>query len=528
MVSDKPPRRSRSGKTPVTLDLSADKAVDPADPSVMAEPVRSDDTDRTPPAGLAGNTSVTPQDTGLSGTPFGEKPATPVTPDAPAQSAPADGNVAVSASPESLEPRMTKDTPPAAASASAPLAAEKADPAVKPNNSTPDAAKADTTKAEAFKTDAFKTGAVDAKPELSSHKSAGAAGTAAVPPSGKPAASAFSSAPSSSSGTTPGASSSRPASGASATVPPSARGASGASLASCGIIGGLVALLLAGSMQYAGYLPGPARSNGSGDVSAEIADLRQQVASLRNTPAASTDGDLAARVSALETSIGNNGTAPEVTERLSSLRSDIEALRSSTKNDDAAAADLGQRLSGIETRLNRPGPEQAIARALAAAALKAATERGGSFAAELQTFADVASDDPAVEGLRAYAGDGVPTRADLARRLPAATDAMMDALHQPTEGEGIASRLLSSAMRVVKVRPVGDVAGDTPEAVVARMEERVKTGNLQAAVSEWNALPEAAKQASQDFKRALDARIKVDELASGTLTRAMTSTGTAG
>lgn len=496
----------------------------------MAEPVRSDDTDRTPPAGLAGDTSVTPQDTGMSGTPFGEKPATPVTPDAPAQSAPADGNVAASASPESLAPRTAKDTPPAAASASAsaPLAAEKADPTGKPDTSTLDAAKADTAKAEAFKTDAFKTGAADTKPELSSHTSASTAGTTAVPPSGKAAASAFSSAPSSSSGTTPGASSSRPASGASATVPPSARGASGASLAACGIIGGLVALLLAGSMQYAGYLPGPARSNGSGDVSAEIAALRQQVASLRNTPAASTDGDLAARVSALETSIGNNGTAPEVTERLSSLQSDIEALRSSTKNDNAAAADLGQRLSGIETRLNRPGPEQAIARALAAAALKAATERGGSFAAELQTFADVASDDPAVEGLRAYAGDGVPTRADLARRLPAATDAMMDALHQPAEGEGIASRLLSSAMRVVKVRPVGDVAGETPEAVVARMEERVKTGNLQAAVSEWNVLPEAAKQASQDFKRALDARIKVDELASGTLTRAMTSTGTAG
>jgi hypothetical protein len=521
MVSDKPPRRSRSGKTPVTLDLSADKAVDQADPSAMAEPVRSDDTDSTLPAGLAADTPVKPQDTDMSGSPSGEKDAKPDTMDAPAQSAPADGNAA-SPSPADLAPLTAKDTPSAAANASAPLAAEKADPTVTPTSMS------DAAKAEASKTDALKTGPAHAKPELSSQNSASAAGATAVPPSGKPAASTFSGTPSSSSGAMPGASSSRPASGASATVPPSARGASGASLAASGIIGGLVALLLAGSMQYAGYLPGPARSNGSGDVSAEIADLRQQVASLRNTPAASTDGDLAARVSALETSIGTNGTAPEVSERLSSLQSDIEALRSSTKNDDAAAADLGQRLSGIETRLNRPGPEQAIARALAAAALKAATERGGSFAAELETFADVASDDPAVEGLRAYASDGVPTRADLARRLPAATDAMMDALHQPTDGEGIASRLLSSAMRVVKVRPVGDVAGDTPEAVLARMEERVKTGNLQAAVSEWSALPEAARQASQDFKRALDARIKVDELASGTLTRAMTSTGTAG
>ena len=39
MVSEKPPRRSRPGKTPVTIDLAADEV------SPIAEPVRSDDTD---------------------------------------------------------------------------------------------------------------------------------------------------------------------------------------------------------------------------------------------------------------------------------------------------------------------------------------------------------------------------------------------------------------------------------------------------------------------------------------------------
>ncbi|WP_377297362.1 hypothetical protein [Rhizobium sp. SGZ-381] len=526
MVSDKPPRRSRSGKTPVTLDLSADKAVDQAEPSVIAEPVRSDDTDRMLPKTVADAGSLAPTGSKPAAPSLGESNAKPVTAESPAQSVPADGNAAPSLSPASGAPLAANVTPSAAASV--PVDAEKAATAAKTETTKLDTTKTDTAKEAASVTGAPKTGSPDAKSDGPAPKIAGSAGPTSVPPGGKPASSAFPGASSSSSGTSSGASASPSSSRAAAAVPPAARGPSGASLAAAGIVGGLVALLLAGSMQYAGYLPGPAASNGNSAVSAEIADLRQQLASLRNAPASGTDNDLAARVSALETSIGNNGTAPEVTERLSSLQRDIEALRSSTKNDDAAAADLGQRLSGIETRLNRPGPEQAIARALAAAALKAATERGGSFAAELQTFADVAADDPAVEGLRAFAVDGVPTRADLVRRLPAATDAMMDALHQPAEGEGIASRLLSSAMRVVKVRPVGDVAGETPEAVVARIEDRVKAGNLQAAVSEWNALPEAAKQASQDFRRALDARIKVDELASGTLTRAMTSTGTAG
>ncbi|MCJ9672494.1 hypothetical protein MOV65_21270, partial [Neorhizobium sp. SHOUNA12B] len=51
-------------------------------------------------------------------------------------------------------------------------------------------------------------------------------------------------------------------------------------LIAAGIFGGIVALLLAGSMQYAGYLPGatpaPAASNTAG-LSSEIAALRQEI-----------------------------------------------------------------------------------------------------------------------------------------------------------------------------------------------------------------------------------------------------------
>jgi hypothetical protein len=79
-------------------------------------------------------------------------------------------------------------------------------------------------------------------------------------------------------------------------------------------------------------------------------------------------------------------------------------------------------------------------------------------------------------------------------------------------------------MSVVKVRRVGDVTGDTPEAIVARMEEGLRNGNLQASVSEWNSLPEPAKAVSGEFKQKLDARIQVENLVGGTLTRAVAGT----
>ena len=287
-----------------------------------------------------------------------------------------------------------------------------------------------------------------------------------------------------------------------------------------GIAGGLVALLLAGSMQYAGIVPslGP---QGRSDTAA-IGQLQQQVAALQT---AKPPADLTARIQALEK---NGGASADLTQQVETLRRDLTAAQSASAAMGDNSAKLGQRMQTLEQRINQPGREQAIARALAAAGLKAATDRGGSFKAELDTFASVAAEDPAAAKLQAYADKGVPTRADLARRFPTVANAMMDAIHQPATDEGIAARLMSSAMRVVKVRPVGDVEGDTPEARVARMEERIKNGDLKAAVAEFDGLPDVAKQAASAYKQALDARIEVDELTAGTLTRAMAACGSNG
>lgn len=450
MISDKPPRRSRSGKTPVTIDLAAEEK------GVIAEPVRANDTDETTAS--------------LSNEPVGDPaPAdaasvntTPVE-NAPAQSAPAAGEVA---SPDSQPTKLDADIAP-------------------PSSAEHQAAPQDTVKPE---------GASPFKQEATEPL-----GATSVPPPEEPAATV--SAP------TPAGEAVKQSPSTSAMI-------------AAGIAGGLVALLLAGSMQYAGIIPGLG-PQGRGDTAA-IDQLRQQVAALQT---AKPPADLTARIEALEK---NNGGNAQLAQQVQTLQRDLTAAKSASAAMGDNSAKLGQRMQALEQRINQPGREQAIARALAAAGLKAATDRGGSFKAELDTFASVAADDPAAAKLQAYADKGVPTRADLVRRFPAAANAMIDAIHQPAADEGIAARLMSSAMRVVKVRPVGDVEGETPEARVARMEERIKNGDLRAAVAEFDGLPDVAKQAASAFKQALDARVEVDELAAGTLTRAMAASGSNG
>ncbi|MGW9231578.1 mitofilin family membrane protein [Pseudorhizobium sp. NPDC055634] len=302
-------------------------------------------------------------------------------------------------------------------------------------------------------------------------------------------------------------------------------------LIAAGIFGGLVALALAGSMQYAGYLPAATRSP---DASADIQSLRQEIEALRQATAsppaaAAADPQLVSRIDALESLLAQRPDDTALQERLASVEQQLQSAQAETRETVSAnTARLGElqgRLDQAEAKLDEPGAEEAAARAIAAAALKAAIDRGGTFTAELDTFSAVVPDSQVAGQLRPYAAEGVPTRAQLVERFASARDAILDAVSGPEENQNIASRLMSSAFSVVKVRRTGDAEGDSPEAVVARMENALKTGDLVAAASEWNALPQPARDASANFKQALDARIAVDGLVGDALTRAVSETG---
>ena len=423
MVSEKPPRRSKAEKEPVTIDLTAEES------DAVAEPVRSNDTDE----------PITPAEQAAEASETVEEPAKAEPAEEPVQEASAtDEPVPEPSAPE--EPPFDTET-----------AAE-----------TP------------------------RRPE-----------PATVAPEPEPT--------------------------------PARRqriGPATSTLVASGIFGGIVALLLAGSMQYAGYLPGatpaPAPVSDTSALSSEIATLRQELETLRNRPA-SPDAALADRVAALEASAKAPDTSSE--QALAALKDDVALLRSAVESTAGNNVQLEERVGAAEAKLNDRGPEQQVARAVAAAALKAAIDRGGPFETELQTFASVAGDDPAIAELQKFGAAGVPSGAELQREFPRVADAMLEAVTvQPDPNQGIAGRLLSSAMSVVKVRRVGDVDGDTPEAVVARMEEGLKKGDLQTAAREWDALPEPAKAVSRDFRQKLDARIQVENLVGGTLTRAVAGT----
>jgi hypothetical protein len=91
--------------------------------------------------------------------------------------------------------------------------------------------------------------------------------------------------------------------------------------------------------------------------------------------------------------------AAAVTE-LKAGQSGVNAAVSELQSQSAALSDsvagLEQRQASLEARIDEPSRQIDLARAIAAAGLKSAIDRGGPFMSELEAFASVAPDDPAV------------------------------------------------------------------------------------------------------------------------------------
>ena len=360
----------------------------------------------------------------------------------------------------------------------------------------------------------------------------------------------------------------RPDQGATPTAKPSApSGKSGGGLGpiASGVIGAVLALGGGYALQAGGVLPVPGNNGDQVQaLSSELEAMSSSVATLtsqmeESTSAGRTDisAQLSARLDSLETSLaeaaagddaeaggseavtalgerlaglesriaelgeaGGEATAdPAIATAISELRAAQTGLQTSMTELQAQAGALSDKISEIEQnqtemaqQLDEPGRQADLARAIAAAGLKSAIDRGGSFMSELEAFASVAPDDPAVPELRDMAASGVPSRSSLIEGFPDAATRAIAAAEPGDPDAGLVDRLMSSAMSVVKVRKVGDVEGDSAEAIAARAETRLMNGDLEAALAEWNALPEASRTATSDYGNALAARARAEKL----------------
>ena len=333
----------------------------------------------------------------------------------------------------------------------------------------------------------------------------------------------------------PDASTSTAASEARETPPspqPASRGPGSLGLVAAGLLGGLIAVGGAAGLQYWGLLPSLG-SNEKAEASLNLmaSEIGQLKAKLAEQAAATPKVDFApleTKLAALEAKVAKvpeaNGLSADADARISALSEQVQAADAAgaalKSQSETARAALEMRIEAIEKKLDQPRDDVEVAVAIASASLKAAIDRGGSFTTELDTLEGIKPDDPAVKELRTFASAGVPSRAMLVAEFPKVADAILGATRADDPSQSLTDRLLSSAF--------GDVEGEGPDAIVARMETRLANGDLAGAAAEWDKLPDPGKTASETYKRSLDARIRVEQLVGTALTRAVSATKTDG
>lgn len=319
-----------------------------------------------------------------------------------------------------------------------------------------------------------------------------------------------------------------------------ARGQGSLGLIAASLLGGVIALGGAAGLQYWGVLP----SLGANEkaeaslnlMSSEIEGLKTRLA---EQAAATPKVDLSpveTKIAALEEKVAKvpeaNGLSADADARITALAEQVKAAEAAgatlKSESETARAALELRIEAIEKKLEQPRDDVEVAVAIASAGLKAAIDRGGPFTAELSTLEGINPEDPAVKELKTFAATGVPSRATLVADFPKVADTILASSRSDDPNQSFTDRLMSSAFSAIQVRPVGEVEGEGPDAIVARMETRLTNGDFAAVATEWDKLPEPAKKASEAYKKSLDARIRVEQLVGTALNKAVSATKTDG
>ena len=253
------------------------------------------------------------------------------------------------------------------------------------------------------------------------------------------------------------------------------------------------------------------------DIAKQIAALAAQIEAQAKEIKSLDIAALRTRLEAAETALKAAGTVAE----------------QNKSAETQAREELAAKFAALEAQVKQAQARPAVANAaevVALGALRDAIARGAPFTRELNAVrAMLGEAGAALAPFEKAAASGLPTIADLRKRFTALAPKLA---HEPKNEGGYFSRLMSNAGRLVEVRPIGEAAGDSAGAVVARVETRLGNNDLAGALEEAAKMPAAAKAQAADWfadaSRRREADVAVNNLLNAALTQPKAGQNSAG
>ena len=217
--------------------------------------------------------------------------------------------------------------------------------------------------------------------------------------------------------------------------------------------------------------------------------------------------DLEQKVSGISESLPPAGIADQV----GSIETLVKALDLRLASLAPEVQKMEERVAALEEEKEDPDAAARAALGLALANLARAAEGSGSFETELGAVRTFLPNQPVLENLSEAAAQGVPTRAALEARFTSVAQDIFSAERHAGE-DGWWSRFVANAKSLITVRKTGEISGDTTEAKVARMEERLKVHDLEGAVAQAETLEGPAAEAVAPWLSDARDRLETDRL----------------
>lgn len=212
----------------------------------------------------------------------------------------------------------------------------------------------------------------------------------------------------------------------------------------------------------------------------------------------------------------------QMRQRIDQLESELELARRQaatrpepvavpTEDGETVVVDplqLEERIAALEASQSRMS--RAAAAAVAAASLADAAEGSAPFAGELASLERLAPTSRGIRALRELAEQGAPTRAALVGEYPAAAARAARAAEGEAPNGGFFTSLGHAFRSVFSLRRIGDLEGESPDAILARAERRVREGDLEGALAQLQALPEPARNAMSEWTVRAERRVEIE------------------
>ena len=191
-------------------------------------------------------------------------------------------------------------------------------------------------------------------------------------------------------------------------------------------------------------------------------------------------------------------------QEISKLKSSINAISGRIDKE------LVSRIEQIDKKLKNAATGERLAKSVAINALKSALESGKPYSAALASVETLTGASEPLEQLRSKASSGIATTETLLNEFHEMQSRLL--LAASNDGNaGLSDRVMFSIKSLVTISSDKPLSGNTPEAIISRIDAGLKSGNLGQALIEWKSMPEPARSISQTWADKLKQRNSADQ-----------------